>query len=115
MFARLAHAAISAAFASALGVGMAVGALRWVADSLPDTYVQSRFPLPIEITPDWRLFRSAALAGLIAAVLVGSLTAWRGSRVPPLRMFGASGIAAATPSTRNGRARCSSPCRSAPQ
>ena len=88
---------IIAAFASALGVGMAVGALRWVADSLPDTYVRFRFPLPIEITPDWRLFAYAALAGLIAAVLVGGLTAWRGSRIPPLRMFGASGIAAATP------------------
>jgi len=91
------EASIIAAFAAALGIAMAVGALRWVADSLPDSYARASILPVIEITPDWRLFAYAAIAGLMAAALVGGLTAWRGSRVPPLRTFGASGIAASTP------------------
>ncbi|HEX5215277.1 MAG TPA: ABC transporter permease [Vicinamibacterales bacterium] len=93
----LLEAALVAAAAAGLGVAMALATLRWVRSELPNSSALERFRMPFELTPDWRIFAWALAAGALSAVVVGGLTAWRGSRTPPLRMFGASGIAMSTP------------------
>lgn len=87
---------VIAGMAAITGAVLAWLSLRYVNDALPGATLDRYTGMSVDITPDWRVFAYAAVAGAFAAVLVGSLTAWRGSRTPPLRMLGGSGISDST-------------------
>jgi putative ABC transport system permease protein len=93
----LLEAVIIAGLSAAAGMAMAFIGLRYVTEVLPGM-TQNRYTrMPIiDVSPDWRMFAYAIGAGAFAALVVGGLTAWRGSRTPPLRLFGSSGIAQST-------------------
>src|SRR5262249_36432292 len=93
----LLEASIIAAAAAALGLALALAALWWMDGSVPGVGGSARFRIVYTLTPDWRMFAAALAGGVIASISVGGIPAWRGSRTPPLRMFGASGVAMATP------------------
>ncbi|HUR19376.1 MAG TPA: ABC transporter permease [Vicinamibacterales bacterium] len=93
----LLEAAIIAGLAAAAALALAGMGLRYVSDVLPGVSQNRYSGMPIiDISPDWRMFAYAVGAGAFAALVVGGLTAWRGSRTPPLRLFGSSGIAQST-------------------
>ena len=89
-------ASLIAGAASAVGAVFAWAGLRYVTVALPGATLDRFTGLPIDISPDWRVFAYAVAAGSFAAVMVGGFTAWRGSRTPPLRMLGGSGIGEST-------------------
>ena len=93
----LLEAVIISSLATAIGLSLAMAGLRAVADALPG-FALGRLVigLPTDISPDWRMLAYALGAGLFASLAVGGLTAWRISRAPLLRLFGASGIANVT-------------------
>ncbi len=92
----LLEAGTIAGLAATAGAAFSWLGLRYVKDALPGATLDRYSRMPIDISPDWRMFAYAAGAGAVAALIVGGLTAWRGSRTPPLRLFGSSGIAQST-------------------
>jgi len=93
----LLEAAIIAGLAAAAGVGLALVGLRYISDVLPGVSQDRYTRLPIvDVSPDWRVFAYAVIAAAVAALSVGGMTAWRGSRTPPLRLFSSSGVAQST-------------------
>jgi putative ABC transport system permease protein len=83
---------IIAGLAAILGGASAFVALRHVADILPGDVFDRLRTFPSDVSPDWRLLFYAVSASLVAAIVVGGFTAWRGSRAPVLRLLGSAGI-----------------------
>jgi putative ABC transport system permease protein len=80
-----------------VGLGLAWTIVLLLRDALPALTLQRavRFAgTRVDLTPDWRMFAYATAAGLVSATLIGALTAWRASRLPPQRVFAATGVAA---------------------
>ncbi len=94
-----AESLVLAAAGAVAALGLTAAALRMVAASFPalrnDRYTRA---LP-DLTPDWTTFAVAAGAAAAAALLVGGVTAWRGSRATPARGFGGTGVVS-TPQRR---------------
>jgi putative ABC transport system permease protein len=96
-----AETALVSVTASVLGLGLTVAALHLVGASFPALRAGRFLTASPDFTPDWMTFAYAAAAGSLAALLVGGATAWRASRIAPMRAFGSSGITAS--STPRGR------------
>ncbi len=92
------EAAIIAGLAALAGATLAWLGLRYVNNALPGATLDRYTGMPLDISPDWRMFVYAVAAGGFAALVVGGLTAWRGSRTSPLRLCGSSGTAQSTSS-----------------
>jgi putative ABC transport system permease protein len=92
----LLEACTIAGLAAICGAAFAWLGLRYITSALPGANLDRFTRLPIDISPDWRMFLYAVAAGAFSAMLVGGLTAWRGSRTPPLRTLAGSGIAEST-------------------
>lgn len=88
----LAETIVIAGAASALGLALALGATRALNRAFP-AFRDLASRITIDLTPDYRVFAFAFVSGTAAALAVGVITAWRASRVPPLRAM-ASGDAA---------------------
>jgi predicted permease len=86
----LAETAILAALSAALGLLIAVGATSLLAAAVPALGAGWN-RVTLDLAPDSRVFFYACGAGTFAAILVGFTTAWRSSRVPPLRSLASSG------------------------
>jgi predicted permease len=89
----VAEAVLIAGLAAVLGVALAAGGLHVVSARFPALRVVSYAPATVSVSPDHRVFVFALAAGLAAAMLVGLTTAWRVTRVPPLRTLASSGAA----------------------
>jgi predicted permease len=92
----LIESGLIAGLAALSGALVAWLALRYVVMVLPGATIDRYTRAPVDVSPDWRVFAYAVGAGALATLIVGGLTAWRGSRTPPLRMLGGSGIADST-------------------
>ncbi len=86
----LAEALVLACVASALGLTIALGAVRLLNDAFPAFHDRAS-RVAIDLTPDYRVFLYAFVAGVVSALVVGALTAWHASRVPPMRAMAAGG------------------------
>jgi predicted permease len=100
----IAETAVIAALASLLGLAIAVAAMELFAAAVPAFETRRFGGYAVVLSPDVRMFVYAFGAGTIAALLVGVTTAWRTSRVPPLRVLAGSGAAAGL-TVRGGKTR----------
>jgi predicted permease len=96
----LAEALIIGTAGTALGLALAIGATRQFAAAFP-TFHDRAARVTVDLTPDYFVFGYAFAAGVTAALLVGLTSAWRASRVPPMRGMAAGD--AATSVTRTSR------------
>ncbi|MDQ3068374.1 MAG: ABC transporter permease [Acidobacteriota bacterium] len=79
----LIEALLIALTASTLGLALALTATRLLHDAFP-SFQDRATRVSIDLSPDYRVFLYALGAGIGAALIVGVLTAWKASRVPPL-------------------------------
>lgn len=86
--------------ATGLGLALALAATRQFRAAFP-LFRDRATRMTIDLTPDYFVFAYAFAAGVAAALIVGGLSAWRASRVPPLRAMAVGD--AATSVTRTSR------------
>lgn len=96
----LCEAMFIALAASAAGLALALAATRSLQTAFP-LFRDRATRMSIDLTPDYRVFVFAFGAGVAATLVVGVVSAWKASRVPPQRAM-ASGDAA-TSITRTSR------------
>lgn len=96
----LCEALVIGAVASALGLALATASTRYFSDAFP-MFRDRAARVTIDLSPDYFVFAYAFAAGVAAALFVGVGSAWRASRVPPLRGMAAGD--AATSVTRTTR------------
>jgi predicted permease len=84
------ESSVIATAAAAVGLGIALGALRIYASAFPTLVSRTTRRLPIDLTLDARFFVTALATGLAGALIVGVATARRATRVPPNRALIAS-------------------------
>lgn len=96
----LAEAVIIGAAATAVGLTLAIGATRQFGAAFPAFHDRAA-RVTIDLAPDYFVFAYAFAAGVAAALVVGLASAWRASRVPPVRGMAAGD--AATSVTRTSR------------
>ena len=80
----LAEAMLVGAAATALGLGLAIAATVRFGTAFP-LFEDRASRVTIDLAPDYFVFAFALAAGALAALLVGGATAWRASRMPPMR------------------------------
>jgi len=86
--------------ATGLGLVLALAATRQFRAAFP-LFRDRATRMTIDLTPDYFVFAYAFAAGVAAALIVGGVSAWRASRVPPLRGMAVGD--AATSVTRTSR------------
>ncbi len=86
----LAETVLIAAAAAALGLAMAVIALRIFSDAFPAFQVDYFRHVTLDLSLDWRTFVFAVGAGVVAAAFVGLASLWRSGRVSLLTRLAAS-------------------------
>ncbi len=100
----VAETAIIAVAASTLGLAIAIGAMALFGRAVPAFGTNAFARLSVDFSPDLDVFLYAFGAGTLAALVVGVTTAWRVSRVPPLRVLAGSGAGSGL-TVRGGRTR----------
>ena len=99
----VAEAAMIGAASILIGLGLALIATRQFNAAFP-LFRDRMARVTIDLSPDYYVFAYALAAGAGAALLVGAITAWRASRVPPLRGMAVGDAATSvTRSTRQTR------------
>lgn len=86
----LAETVLIATAAAALGLAMAVVALRLFSDAFPALQVNYYQHVTLDLSLDWRTFAFAAGAGTAAAIFLGLASVWRSGRVSLLTRLAAS-------------------------
>jgi putative ABC transport system permease protein len=99
----LAEAGVLGLLAGGVGLAIAVGATRIFGLAFPRFLVDRTHSVSLDLSPDYRVFLAALGSGLAAALLVGTMTAFRATRVAPLRALASAGAACGV--TRRARLR----------
>jgi ABC-type antimicrobial peptide transport system permease subunit len=98
----LAESGIIAIAAASAGLALAIGATTAFTAEFPTFRLAQNLGVTIDLSPDYRVFLYAFGSGLIAALVVGLLTAWHASRVPVIRGIAVAATAGVVTSRRRG-------------
>lgn len=99
----LAEAAVLGLLGGAVGLAIAIGAIRVFGHAFPTFLFDRTHSISLDLSPDYRVFLYAFGSSLGAALLVGTTTALRAARISPLRSMAAAGAAGGV--TRRARLR----------
>ena len=88
----LAETLLVALLAAATGLGLALAGTQLLTAVFPTIRFSRYLQLTLDLRPDPRVFASAFVVGVGAALLVGLLAAWRASRMLPARALAPSGV-----------------------
>jgi predicted permease len=100
----LAETTLLAGAAAAVGLSLALAGSALLGAAIPRIQFDRYLRLSLDLSPDYRVFLAAFGAGVFAALTVGFGTAWRASRILPVRALAPSGVSAAM-TGREGRTR----------
>ncbi len=82
------ESALLSGAAAAVGLAIAASSLRLFSSAFPALVSRTSHRVSVDVAPDARVFLTALVAGVVAALVVGLATARRATRVPPNRALG---------------------------